>query len=193
MDLFDFSPREIKDLVVSVLVITLIFSYPNLSIFNILVGLFAVGLGFVCHELMHRFVARKYNAYSEFVAWYEGLLIALILKLILGFTFIAPGAVYIYKDYLTVEEEGIISLAGPLTNIALAIGFIILAKIIPVLINIGIYGALINIWLAGFNMLPIPPFDGSKVLRWNPLIWAVVAIPLFIFMVFPGLLFRFIF
>ena len=30
----------------------------------------------------------------------------------------------------------------------------------------------VNLWLAIFNMLPIPPLDGSKVLSWNKVIWA---------------------
>ncbi|MDK2988251.1 MAG: hypothetical protein PWQ47_1389 [Methanothermococcus sp.] len=90
-------------------------------------------------------------------------------------TFIAPGAVYIYKDYLTSEENGLISIAGPLTNVALAFVFLILH--IPIISDIGY---MVNIFLAAFNMIPIYPLDGAKVLNWNPVIWAVVAIPLFL-------------
>ena len=181
MSMFRFSQREIIDLTISVLAITFIFSYHNLSIFVFIINLIAVGSGFIFHELMHRTVARKYGAWSEFRAWYEGLALALILKIILGFTFIAPGAVYIYKDYLTSEENGKIALAGPLTNIALAFVFLIMALIFKpnsLLYWIGKYGYHINLFLAGFNMLPIPPFDGYKVLMWNPIIWAVVGLPL---------------
>ncbi|XRO76014.1 site-2 protease family protein [Methanocaldococcus sp. 28A] len=186
MSMFKFSEREIIDLIVSVLAIAFIFSYPNLSILIFIVSLIAVGSGFVFHELMHRTVARKYGAWSEFRAWYEGLILAIILKIFLGFTFIAPGAVYIYKDYLTYEENGKIALAGPLTNVALAFIFLILALIfnnIPLLYLIGKFGFHINLFLAGFNMLPIPPFDGEKVLRWNPIIWAIVGLPLIGYMI----------
>ncbi len=187
-NIYKFSQREIIDLLVSVIIISIIFAYPYLTLSNIIIALIAVGSGFIFHELMHRFVARYFGAYSEFRAWYEGLLIALILKIILKFTFIAPGAVYIYKDYLTPEESGIIALAGPLTNVGLAIIFLILANISTSLHFLGIFGAYINFYLAGFNMIPIPPFDGSKVILWNPLIWVVVAIPLFIIMMFPGII-----
>ncbi|WP_457613999.1 site-2 protease family protein [Methanocaldococcus sp.] len=187
MGSYKFSEKEIIDLTVSVLAIAFIFSYPNLSPTIFLISLIAVGSGFIFHELMHRTVARRYGAWSEFRAWYEGLLIALILKIFLGFTFIAPGAVYIYKDYLTAEENGKIALAGPLTNVALAFIFYILMLISPrisLLHSIGSYGFYINLFLAGFNMLPIPPFDGEKVLRWNPLIWAIFGIPLIGFLIY---------
>ncbi|CAB3289225.1 Peptidase M50 [Methanocaldococcus lauensis] len=180
-DIFKFSKREIIDLTTSVIAIAIIFSYPFLSLYIFIVSLICVGSGFIFHELMHRTVARKYGAWSEFRAWYEGLALALILKIAIGVTFIAPGAVYIYKDYLTVEENGKIALAGPLTNVALAFIFLIIGMIfnqIPLLSLIGLFGFHINLFLAGFNMLPIPPFDGEKVLRWNPLVWAVVGIPL---------------
>ncbi|XRO77098.1 site-2 protease family protein [Methanocaldococcus sp. 10A] len=187
MSMFKFSEREIIDLIVSVLAIAFIFTYPNFSILIFIVSLIAVGSGFIFHELMHRTVARKYGAWSEFRAWYEGLILAIILKIFLGFTFIAPGAVYIYKDYLTYEENGKIALAGPLTNVALAFIFLILALISKpssLLYWVGQYGFQINLFLAGFNMLPIPPFDGEKVLRWNPIIWAIVGLPLIGYMIF---------
>ncbi|AIJ05680.1 peptidase M50 [Methanocaldococcus bathoardescens] len=187
MSMFRFSQREIIDLIVSVLAIAFIFSYPNFSIVIFIISLIAVGSGFIFHELMHRTVARKFGAWSEFKAWYEGLALALILKIFLGVTFIAPGAVYIYKDYLTYEENGKIALAGPLTNVALAFIFLILTLIFKpssLLYWIGKYGFHINLFLAGFNMLPISPFDGEKVLKWNPIIWAIVGPPLIGYMLF---------
>jgi len=54
---------------------------------------------------------------------------------------------------------------------------------------IGYSGFMVNLWLAAFNMLPFPPLDGGKVLSWNPIIWALVAIPLWIFMFQPSLFF----
>ena len=187
MSMFRFSQKEIIDLTVSVLAIAFIFSYPNLSIFVFIISLIAVGSGFIFHELMHRTVARKYGAWSEFRAWYEGLILGFILKLIFGATFLAPGAVYIYKDYLTPEENGKIALAGPLTNVALAFVFFIMYLMshpFSLLFWVGLWGYKINLFLAGFNMLPIPPFDGEKVLKWNPIIWAIVGVPLIGYMLF---------
>src|SRR5438093_1616122 len=53
------------------------------------------------------------------------------------------------------------------------------------------FTAYINIFLGGFNMVPIPPLDGSKVLAWNPAIWVLVIAGIaFVFLgfLFPGFL-----
>jgi len=66
-----------------------------------------------------------------------------------------------------------VSLAGPLSNILLAIIFIILIRVIsiikvnPVIMIINVflfYGIIINIFLAMFNLIPFPPLDGSWIL-----------------------------
>ncbi|ENN96203.1 peptidase M50 [Methanocaldococcus villosus KIN24-T80] len=186
--MYKFSKEEIRDLIGSVIVISIIFIYPHISITLFLIALIAVGSGFIFHELAHRFVARYYGAFSMFKAWYEGLLLALILKIVLGVTLIAPGAVYIYKDHLTNKENGVIAISGPLTNILLAFIFLIISFIpIPLISLTGTVGFYINLYLAAFNLLPIPPLDGYKVVTWNPIIWAIVEIPLVIYILFRGI------
>ena len=195
-NLFHFSFNEIRDLAVSTVAIALIFAWPGRGfhifddptfLYRFIISLFIVGSSFIFHELAHRTVARYFGAYSEFRAWFEGLIIALILKILVGFTFIAPGAVYIYKDYLTPQENGIIALAGPLSNVLMATVFHILSMFLPPfsLLSLILYlGVYINLYLAAFNLLPIPPFDGSKVLSWNPIVWAIVSLPLFYWVFF---------
>ncbi len=83
-----------------------------------------------------------------------------------------------YKDY----RRGIlyVSLAGPLANFAVMIFFALILKIIVLvsqnpgaasaeyilrpMINIAVAGVFINAILGTFNLLPIPPLDGSKIL-----------------------------
>ncbi|WP_428897730.1 Zn-dependent protease (includes SpoIVFB) [Parelusimicrobium proximum] len=73
------------------------------------------------------------------------------------------------------RDIGLVSVAGPASNIILAILFLIILKVLtllnPAMVSssstgfyIMRYAVMINILLAFFNMLPIPPLDGSKVL-----------------------------
>ena len=59
-----------------------------------------------------------------------------------------------------------VGIAGPLSNLILAFLFLFLLKIkfFSLLHTIFAYGALINLILALFNLLPIPPLDGSKII-----------------------------
>jgi len=63
--------------------------------------------------------------------------------------------------------EFAVSAAGPVSNLALAAIFSILLRLgleNPGLTQLAYYGVSINIILALFNLIPIPPLDGSHIL-----------------------------
>lgn len=187
---------ELQEIVVSVLAISFAFTVMRMGTgitgvgsaeFVILfpITLLTVGLGFVLHELAHRYVARSYGAYAIYKAWPTGLLFMLALAVMnTGFLFAAPGAVYIYSQYISRKQNGIISVAGPLTNVALGLVFAFLVFLIPYSDDAVIQlarmafavGFQVNIFLALFNLIPIFPLDGSKVFAWDKGIWGSVVI-----------------
>jgi Zn-dependent protease len=144
-----------------------------------IISLLITGTSFICHELAHKYTAIYYKAKARFVMWWHYVVFAIFLSLGLGVIFIAPGAVYIYGKNISIKENGIISLAGPLINIIMAFLFFILSFLfLPT--YIAMLGMQINLWIAFFNLLPIGPLDGKKIITWNPIIWAItIAIPLY--------------
>jgi Zn-dependent protease len=62
--------------------------------------------------------------------------------------------------------EAMVAFAGPLSNIAIAVFFGTLIKLglFTSLASPFLYIVLINLVLAVFNLVPIPPLDGSKIL-----------------------------
>jgi len=180
--------KELRDLVISTLALALAFGIalsggfrafqqPAILVLVIGMALVAVSLGFVFHELGHRLIARRFGYFAEYAMWPMGLMVALGFSLF-GFVFAAPGAVMIYPRAtvlgtasLSRQKIGLISLAGPATNIGLAVIFLVLDFIQPALLFT--LGARINTWLAMFNLIPFGPLDGAKILKWNKGIWLI--------------------
>ncbi len=66
-------------------------------------------------------------------------------------------------DYGTV----LVSFAGPFTNLILGTVFALAYRMFPhvqPVSSVFLLGSLINFWLAFFNLVPIPPLDGSRIL-----------------------------
>lgn len=181
--LFYFSPQEKKDLIISWLTLSLAFAiminpvFFNISnlIISFPIALIAVGTGFVLHELAHREAAKYYGFHSEFRAWYQGLFIALALAIITGgrFLFAAPGATYFFAEKVTLKQNGLISLAGPATNLVIGLMLMIIAStfkgdFLGVVFNLA---GQVNFFFAFFNLLPILILDGSKIFAWNKIVW----------------------
>ena len=189
-----FSGRELKDLAAAWLALglafTLFLSRPAAFALAADLGagtavaflvefvrsLLTVGVGFLLHELAHKVVAVRFGQVAEFRADY-GMLGLAVAAGLAGFLFAAPGAVY-HRGQITDRENGLIALAGPVTNVALALAFLPLVLLPAPLAGVGELGVAVNLLLAAFNMLPFGPLDGRKVLAWSRVVFAAVFGPL---------------
>jgi len=147
----------------------------------------AILLGFTLHELAHKYVARRYGMEAEFVAYGPGLLITFLSGLIPGIIIIAPGYVRTLVYYGAPRRGLLYSVAsGPATNIALALAALVAAPMLPGVAKAYAYAIIdVNSWLAFFNLLPVPPLDGSKILRESVGLWAVMIVASVALMVLP--------
>ena len=188
--MFEFSRNEIRDLIIAFIVLSFAFAISNVGIdahgiISILpIVMFGVGVGFLLHELGHKYVAVKYGYHSRFKLWPLGLLISFASAFI-GMVFAFPGEAYIDSDDIPDDVNGKISIAGPMANMVLALIFIVIAALIyPLKLYSGIFNLLflictvgfsVNSFLALFNLIPLYTFDGTKVFKWSAL-YGIIAI-----------------
>ena len=161
-----------------------IFSKEGLALF--LFTLPALLLSLSIHEFAHAYTAYKLGDMSQ---KYRGRLtldplkhidiVGFLCIMLCGFGWGKPVQIVDTNFKNRAKGNAIVAFAGPLSNILLAIFFAIVIKILSMtgvlglmatnnigiiliqMLSVTIY---FNIVFAVFNMLPIPPFDGSKVL-----------------------------
>jgi Zn-dependent protease len=186
------SVRERRDLLVAWVAISIAFSLiyirygatPALFLLFLGISLVTVGVGFILHELAHKFTAMKYGFWAEFQKNNLMLVVAVALAALAGVVFAAPGATMIYAPSLTREQNGKISAAGPVTNLLLCIPFALILFLgsavdirlmgLNIISTLGMIGLQVNAMIAAFNMLPVSVLDGKKVLAWNPIVFIVL-------------------
>lgn len=134
----------------------------------------------ILHEVAHGFVAYRFGDPTAKLAGrltlnpkkhidpFMSILLPLLL-ILSGSPVIFGAAKPVPIDPFNLKEGrkdvALVALSGPLTNILIAIAASLLIKILPITPAESILFAIarINILLAIFNLLPIPPLDGSKV------------------------------
>ncbi len=177
------SPTEIRDISAAIVALTaafyLIIHGPSGSDALHYLGLstLSVVAGFLVHEMSHKFVARRYGCWAEFRASYQMLGLAIITSF-LGILFAAPGAVMIAGN-VDRERNGKISLAGPASNLAIASLCFAAAQLTSgsgLLFNALMGLSVFSVFLGGFNMIPIMPFDGAKIWHWSKPVYAVTLV-----------------
>ena len=184
-----FSKDELRDILISIVVLTLIFAFkpfPTIGIDyeNLLSYAFIVIIAFFLHQMAQKLTARRFNCLAIYKIWPSGIFFGIVLMLV-GIKFAALGAAIVYpylfgrwgyrRKGLTTNESGIVALSGPLINLILAI--ILFSLFSPFSGTSGSFFktfTTVNVWFAFFNLLPIPPLDGSKIMQWRIWVWGVM-------------------
>lgn len=155
------------------------------SLKNILIIIPALLIAITVHEFGHAFMARKYGDETSkgritLNPFKHIDLIGLLSLFVCGIGWGKPVEIdpnNFRKNKIPVDRiEAIVSLAGPSANFITAILFAIILKLFIVLGIIGLttnyllfqmisQAIIINIGMAVFNLIPIPPLDGYKIVK----------------------------
>jgi len=124
---------------------------------------------FIGHELAHKYVAINKGFAAGFQLYHFGLLATVLTAVLpIPFKVIMPGAV-VFQGSPTARDVGHVGVAGPLFNIFLAAVLTVVKYVSSIWLLAAI--ANINAFLAFFNLLPIPPLDGHKIITWSWKAW----------------------
>ena len=173
-----FSSTEIRHLILGTALVTaagISFLIGNTSsVLALAVATIIFAMGFILHELSHKYVAQRYGLWAEFRVNTMGVILTAI-SIVSPLKFIAPGAVVI-SGFADRDRMGLTALAGPLVNVTITIA---LLAALPVLARSPLYfavlyGGAINAFLALFNLIPFAIFDGKKIYAWNRQYWIIM-------------------
>ena len=183
---FNFDKKTLY-IIIGILVVLSLASYGTDGIFNLILSVPAVLLAITVHEFGHAFAAYKLgddtpvrqgrlslNPFDHV----DPLGLAMLLFAHIGWGKPVEIDPRNYNRNISVEKaDAIVSFAGPLMNFITAIVFaliycaimkfagavFVMSKIGIIIVSILIYIITMNIGLGVFNLIPLPPLDGSKI------------------------------
>ena len=183
---FNFDKKTLY-IIIGILVVLSLASYGTAGIFDLILSVPAVLLAITVHEFGHAFAADKLgddtplrqgrlslNPFDHV----DPLGLAMLLFAHIGWGKPVQIDPRNYNRNISVEKaDAIVSFAGPLMNFITAIVFaliycaimkfagavFVMSKIGIIIISIIIYIITMNIGLGVFNLIPLPPLDGSKI------------------------------
>ena len=183
---FNFDKKTLY-IIIGILVLLSLASYGTAGIFDLILSVPAVLLAITVHEFGHAFSAYKLgddtplrqgrlslNPFDHV----DPLGLAMLLFAHIGWGKPVQIDPRNYNRNISVEKaDAIVSFAGPLMNFITAIIFaliycaivkfagavFVMSKIGIIIVSIIIYIITMNIGLGVFNLIPLPPLDGSKI------------------------------
>ena len=170
---YKFTPSESRNVIVTIVVLSFIFSFRQFNLINIINSFIIVTLSVLVHLYAQRITGLSIGYLSEYKLWTFGLLFAVVIAFVTNGAvwLLIPGGIIIHhlagqrigfvRYGTNILGIGMIALWGSVASMFLAIFFKILYAAIPLaLLN---KAMMFNIGYAVYTILPIPPLNGSRL------------------------------
>lgn len=158
------------------------FHNPITLITGIFASLFVVFCTMPVHECAHAFMADRLGDSTARLSGRMSLNpmrhidpMGAVMLVLIGFGYAKPVPVNPRNFKNPKAGMALTALAGPVANLLMAVVFIFLQNLVGMLpasnvlasavYTFLLYAAIINLQLAVFNLIPIPPLDGSRLLQ----------------------------
>jgi len=191
-----FSKSEYRDFWIVAFILAVVFSWSKWGKidFDLFVGLGNLIIAFIIsliilfvHHMAQRLYALKYGLQVKHKVWWPGIALAFLVAIFSNGTFLILAVSGTYVSVLTIHRLGryhygpslkhyaMIALAGPAANLILAglVKFIQL-QLLPLPAALVDQFFIFSIAFAAWNLLPIPPLDGSRIVFSSRLLYALV-------------------
>lgn len=153
----------------------------DLGLSGLIILIASIIISLVIHEFMHAYTAHLLGDRTaqdmgrlslnplDHIDPFMTVVLPIITIAVFGIPILAAKPVPFNPDRVRFDEFGaaMVAAAGPLTNLALAFlaaGFLSMTGAGGLTFKVVDYFAVINVSLFVFNLIPIPPLDGSRVL-----------------------------
>lgn len=176
--IFKLQKEELEELFLAIFILSFVFSIKNftLDVDYFFRNFILLSIFVFSKEIMQKIYAKKIGYSSKFKIYPLSSILAIFVSFI-GIRLAAPGyselQPYKFSDWkfkrkkFSVEDEGKIVFVGYLV-------FLIFCILLVLLEIKDVKNMLAFILI--FNLLPILPFDGTKILKWNFSIWGFLFI-----------------
>jgi Zn-dependent protease len=193
---FWFSNAELRSYALTVLILGFVLSFNNwgdttfdlkTGLINLLKGILFVAIALFIHHAGQRLWGIKNGFRVEQKLWWYGILISLILAIVsngrVAFLAVSSTSIYMLPQHrlgkfrygTNMRDLANICLAGPLFNVFLASFLVILSWIHIFPAELAMQLFTFNLVFAAWNLLPIPPLDGSRVMYYSRLAYVFFA------------------
>ena len=179
---FWFSGKELKEFIIVVLVFGFILSFNqwgeqtfNLSqgINSLVIGIIIVGLSLFAHHAVQRMASLAYGFQPLNKMWLPGIIICIIVLLATKGKLMIFAATSFWIQQMKLHRLGWYRYGPNVKHLGRIAFFSILANILIAAIAYVVFKAtgsaianefvIFNLMFAGYNLLPLPPLDGSRI------------------------------